>query len=165
MTPVTERRTAARARALRQDGVAGQPQALLVAEFAAGAAGHARQHQVEAGHEGEQLPAGARLEAGIGRDAGPGAAGQARRQLPAVREALRLPAKRPDAGDGVERSSRLGGRRRQAALRTLRNVAAYDILTDPATRPDWVEVFCNADGSDVTEEELRRRLGARYRRR
>jgi hypothetical protein len=58
-----------------------------------------------------------------------------------------------------------GGRRRQAALRTLRNVAAYDILTDPATRPDWVEVFCRADGSDVTEEERRQRFGARYRRR
>jgi predicted amidohydrolase len=65
----------------------------------------------------------------------------------------------------VELSSRLGGRRRQASLRTLRNVAAYDILTDPATRPDWVEVFCHADGSDVTEEELRQRFGARYRRR
>ena len=65
----------------------------------------------------------------------------------------------------VELSSRLGGRRRQASLRTLRNVAAYDILTDPATRPDWVDVFCHADGSDVTEEELRQRFGSRCRRR
>ena len=65
----------------------------------------------------------------------------------------------------VEQSSRLGGRRRQASLRSLRNVAAYDILTSPATQPEWVEVFCHADGSDVTEEELRNRFGARYRQR
>jgi predicted amidohydrolase len=44
----------------------------------------------------------------------------------------------------------------------LRNVEAYGVLVDPATRPPWTEVFLDAEGRPQTKEELLQRFGGRY---
>ncbi len=44
----------------------------------------------------------------------------------------------------------------------LRNVAAYQILTEPSTRPPWTEVFLDRDGNPRTREQLLRRFNGRY---
>jgi predicted amidohydrolase len=44
----------------------------------------------------------------------------------------------------------------------LRNVGAYGVLTDPATRPPWTEVFMDNDGRPQTREQLRKRFRGRY---
>jgi predicted amidohydrolase len=44
----------------------------------------------------------------------------------------------------------------------LRNVGAYSVLTDPATRPPWTAVFMDAEGRPQTREQLLRRFRGRY---
>jgi predicted amidohydrolase len=46
--------------------------------------------------------------------------------------------------------------------RNLRNVGAYGVLTDPATRPPWTEVFLDEEGGPQTRELLLERFGGRY---
>lgn len=45
---------------------------------------------------------------------------------------------------------------------TLRNPKAHGILTDPAARPAWTEVFTGKDGSPQTREQLLDRFKGRY---
>jgi predicted amidohydrolase len=44
----------------------------------------------------------------------------------------------------------------------LRNVAAYGVLVDPATRPPWIQVFLDAEGHIQSREQLLRRFRGRY---
>jgi predicted amidohydrolase len=44
----------------------------------------------------------------------------------------------------------------------LRNVGAYAIITDPAARPPWTEVFMDKKGGPQTREQLLQRFGGRY---
>ncbi len=46
--------------------------------------------------------------------------------------------------------------------KNLRNVAAYQILTDPSTRPPWTEVFLDRDSNSQTREQLLKRFNGRY---
>ncbi|MDO9326890.1 MAG: DUF1080 domain-containing protein [Methanoregula sp.] len=43
-----------------------------------------------------------------------------------------------------------------------RNVEAYSILTDPATRPPWTEIFLDDAGRPHTREELLQRFNGHY---
>jgi predicted amidohydrolase len=51
---------------------------------------------------------------------------------------------------------------RESGDRNLRNVWAYSVLTDPARRPPWTEVFMDDDGHPQTREQLLKRFGGRY---
>lgn len=44
----------------------------------------------------------------------------------------------------------------------LRNVGAYEVLTDPSRRPPWTEVFLDEEGRSQTREQLLKRFGGRY---
>ena len=44
----------------------------------------------------------------------------------------------------------------------VRNPAAYKILTDPSTRPDWTEIFMDDNGKPQTKEQLLKRFNGRY---
>jgi len=44
----------------------------------------------------------------------------------------------------------------------IRNVEAYKILVDPATRPPWTQIFLDKNGNPQTKEELLRRFNGRY---
>jgi len=46
--------------------------------------------------------------------------------------------------------------------RNLRNVAAYDVLVDPSTRPPWTDVFLDDDGNPQTKTQLLARFSGRY---
>jgi len=51
---------------------------------------------------------------------------------------------------------------RKKGDRNTRNPWAYSVLTDPATRPPWTEVFMDDQGRPQTREQLMRRFGGRY---
>jgi predicted amidohydrolase len=44
----------------------------------------------------------------------------------------------------------------------VRNIGAYKILTDPAARPPWTEVFMDRNGNPQTREQLLERFRGRY---
>ncbi|MCY2954612.1 MAG: carbon-nitrogen hydrolase family protein [Planctomycetota bacterium] len=44
----------------------------------------------------------------------------------------------------------------------VRNLKAYEILTDAMRRPRWTDVFMDNDGRPQTEEQLRRRFDGRW---
>ena len=44
----------------------------------------------------------------------------------------------------------------------LRNVAAYEVLGDPATRPPWTDVFLSETGEPQSREQLLQRFGGRW---
>lgn len=46
--------------------------------------------------------------------------------------------------------------------RNMRNVKAYEILTDPSTRPPWTRVFLDKEGNPQTKEQLLKRFRGRY---
>ena len=46
--------------------------------------------------------------------------------------------------------------------RNLRNVGAYQVLTDPSTRPPWTQVFLDKEGNSQTREQLLSRFKGRY---
>lgn len=46
--------------------------------------------------------------------------------------------------------------------KNLRNVDAYQVLTDPSTRPPWTEVFLDRGGNPQTREQLLQRFNGRY---
>ena len=43
-----------------------------------------------------------------------------------------------------------------------RNTEAYSILTDPATRPPWTEIFMDKNGNPQTRDQLLKRFNGRY---
>ncbi len=43
-----------------------------------------------------------------------------------------------------------------------RNTEAYPILTDPATRPPWTEIFMDRNGNPQTRDQLLKRFNGRY---
>lgn len=58
---------------------------------------------------------------------------------------------------------RYGGRWIPAlGQRNLRNVGAYSVLVDPATRPRWTEVFLDDEGRPQSEAQLRARFHDRW---
>jgi predicted amidohydrolase len=44
----------------------------------------------------------------------------------------------------------------------VRNVKAYEILTNPMRRPRWTEIFLDDEGRSQTEAQLRQRFGGRW---
>lgn len=47
-------------------------------------------------------------------------------------------------------------------MQNLRNLGAYGVLTDPARRPPWTEVFLDDEGRPQTREQILKRFGGRY---
>lgn len=50
----------------------------------------------------------------------------------------------------------------RAGHRNVRNVSAYGVLTDPATRPPWTQVFLDGEGNPQSREQLLKRFAGRY---
>jgi predicted amidohydrolase len=47
-------------------------------------------------------------------------------------------------------------------MQNLRNLGAYEVLTDPSRRPPWTEVFMDDEGRPQTREQILKRFGGRY---
>jgi hypothetical protein len=62
---------------------------------------------------------------------------------------------RKDVKYGGQWIPKLGGQ-------NVRNVKAYEILTDPMRRPRWTKMFLDNEGRPQTEAQLRQRFGGRW---
>jgi predicted amidohydrolase len=62
----------------------------------------------------------------------------------------------------VRTESKYGGWIPKMGHQNLRNPKAYGVLTDPAARPPWTEVFVDKQGRPQTREQLIERFRGRY---